>query len=173
MAGLRSACSERGTASRQFKTSSTSWPRRRSRPGCGRSASKTLELIGKLGPGETVDILVVLLSGAAAIEALAGLAYVRGALVDESADAGFALSLVLFGSFFLIDDAFDDYDIGAKHRAILHARGRVAYGAVRACDREVRPGRRGRGRRGRGHRPRAPRRTRRRGFSRRHAAPSA
>jgi hypothetical protein len=95
-------------------------------PGLRPLASNNLELVAKLvAPLRvTKPALVILVSGASAIEAAASIAFARGAFARgafarERADAGFALSLTLFGTFFLIDDAFDDYELGAKHRAIF------------------------------------------------------
>ena len=84
-------------------------------------ASKNTELIGKLlerlHPSK--DTIAALLAIAAAVEAVASAAFLRGALDGEVSDDGFAVSLALFGGFFLIDDAFDGYDLGADHRAIF------------------------------------------------------
>lgn len=90
-------------------------------PGLRRLASKNLELIGKLA--EPLHLpkssLVLLLAGAATVEAAASASFACGAIDGDRNELGFGLSLALFGSFFLIDDAFDDYDLGAKHRAIF------------------------------------------------------
>ncbi len=97
-------------------------------------ASKNFELIAKMAerlhPPKAA--IAVLLTKAAAVEAAASVSFVRAAIADEDAELGFVLSLALFGSFFLIDDALDDYDLGAKHRAIftLVAAG---YAAARAA----------------------------------------
>ncbi len=103
-------------------------------PGLKPLASKNLELIGKLleplHPGEAT--IVMLLAGASAVEVTASVAYLRGLVADECADAGFALSLLLFGAFFLIADAFDDYDLGARHRAVCTLIA-AAYAASRAA----------------------------------------
>jgi hypothetical protein len=97
-------------------------------------ASKNFELIAKATQPLHVprNAIAVLLTKAACIEAAASVSFARGALAGEDGDLGFALSLALFGSFFLIDDALDDYDLGAKHRAIftLVAAG---YAAARAA----------------------------------------
>ncbi len=97
-------------------------------------ASKNFELIAKvaepLRPPRTA--IAVLLTGAAKIEAAASVSFVRGAIAGEGAELGFALSLALFGSFFLIDDALDDYDLGTKHRAIFTLLA-AGYAAVRAA----------------------------------------
>ncbi len=84
-------------------------------------ASKNFELIAKAAKGlhPPTAAIAVLLTGAAGIEAGACGSFVRGAIADEDGELGFALSLALFGSFFLIDDALDDYDLGSKHRAIF------------------------------------------------------
>jgi hypothetical protein len=63
--------------------------------------------------------LAALLTGAATIETVASVSFARGAIEGEESNVGFALSLALFGSFFLIGDALDDYDLGAKHRAVF------------------------------------------------------
>jgi hypothetical protein len=98
-------------------------------------ASKNFALIEKLAeplhlPQRTITVL---LAGASAIEAAAAAAYARGALGGERSELGFGLSLALFGAFFLIDDVFDDYDLGTKHRAIftLVATGYATSGAAR------------------------------------------
>ena len=61
-------------------------------PGLKPLASKNLELIGKLleplHPGEAT--IVMLLAGASAVEVTASVAYLRGLVADECADAGFA-----------------------------------------------------------------------------------
>ena len=84
-------------------------------------ASKNTELIGKvisrLHP--STDAIAGLLGVVAAIEGVAAVAFLRGALDGETSEDGFALSLALFGGFFLVDDAFDSYDLGADHRAIF------------------------------------------------------
>jgi len=84
-------------------------------------ASKNFELIAKVA--EPLHLpktaIAILLTGAATVETAASLSFARGAIVGEANELGFALSLALFGSFFLIDDALDDYDLGAKHRAIF------------------------------------------------------
>jgi len=84
-------------------------------------ASKNFDMIANvaepLHPSRTA--IAVLLTGAATIEAAASVSFVRAAFTGEGAEVGFALSLALFGSFFLIDDGLDDYDLGAKHRAIF------------------------------------------------------
>jgi hypothetical protein len=84
-------------------------------------ASKNLQLVEKVVgplhlPGATG---CALLAGASALEFAASLGFIRGALSGRRNDPAFAASLLLFGSFFLIDDALDDYDLGAKHRAIF------------------------------------------------------
>jgi hypothetical protein len=97
-------------------------------------ASKNFDLIAKVA--EPVHLpkpaIAVLLTGAATMETAAAVSFVRGATAGENYELGFTLSLALFGSFFLIDDALDDYDLGAKHRAIftLVAAG---YAAARAA----------------------------------------
>jgi hypothetical protein len=70
----------------------------------------------------------------AAVEAIASVAFLRGAVDGEESNDGFAVSLALFGAFFLIDDAFDGYQIGGDHRAIftLVAAGYVASKATGA-----------------------------------------
>jgi hypothetical protein len=90
-------------------------------PGLRPLASKNLELVGKLVEplNPPKGALVALLAGASAVEAVAFASFARGALDGDRSELGFSLSLALFGSFFLIDDAFDNYDLGAKHRAIF------------------------------------------------------
>ena len=55
-----------------------------------------------------------LLAGATALEALTALAFLRD---DE--ETAFALALVLFTGFVLVDDAFVDYRLDETHRGIL------------------------------------------------------
>jgi hypothetical protein len=99
-------------------------------------ASKNFELVAKLAQSlhPPRSTLVALLTCASAIEAVASVSFARGALEGEQSELGFALSLALFGSFFLIDDAFDNYELGAKHRAIftLIAAGYAASKAAEA-----------------------------------------
>jgi hypothetical protein len=99
-------------------------------------ASKNLELVGKLAEPlhPSKSAIVALLAGASAIEAAASASFARGAIEGDRSELGFSLSLALFGSFFLIDDAFDDYSLGAKHRAIftLVAAGYAAAAASEA-----------------------------------------
>jgi hypothetical protein len=84
-------------------------------------ASKNFQLIRKLleRVRPSKENVAVLLSVVAAIEAVASVAFVRGAIDREESNDAFAVSLVLFGAFFLIDDAFDGYEIGSDHRAIF------------------------------------------------------
>jgi len=84
-------------------------------------ASKNFELIGKLLEPlhPSTGVVSALLAVVAAIEAAASVSFFRGAVAGETSDDGFAVSLVLFGAFFLIDDAFDGYQIGSDHRAIF------------------------------------------------------
>ncbi len=84
-------------------------------------ASKNVALARKLTERLHPSLATVgtLIGGAAAIEMFAAISYVRGALLGESPELGFAASLALFAGFFVIDDAFDDYDLGAKHRNIF------------------------------------------------------
>jgi hypothetical protein len=84
-------------------------------------ASKNTELIGKLlerlHPSK--EQIAGLLAVAVAGEAVASVAFLRGAVDGEVSDDGFVLSLALFGGFFLVDDAVDGYALGADHRAIF------------------------------------------------------
>jgi hypothetical protein len=84
-------------------------------------ASKNVEAIGKtlerLHPSE--ENVSALLAVAAAAEGVASASFLRGAFDGEISLDGFALSLALFGGFFLVDDAFDVYTLGADHRAIF------------------------------------------------------
>ena len=84
-------------------------------------ASKNFDVIAKMA--EPLHLrkgsIAALLTGAATIETAASVSFARGAIAGEESNVGFALSLALFGSFFLIDDALDDYELGAKHRAIF------------------------------------------------------
>ncbi len=104
-------------------------------PGLRPLASKNLALVGKLAAPlhPPKEALVALVAAASALEAAACASFSRGALEGGDGDLGFTCSLALFGAFFLIDDAFDDYDLGAKHRAIftLVAAG---YAAVKAAE---------------------------------------
>jgi hypothetical protein len=98
-------------------------------------ASKNFELVAKVAKPlqPTVPAIATLLAGASLVEAAAAVSFVRGALAGVCDDAGFGLSLALFGSFFLIDDAFDDYDLGARHRAVFTLVA-VAYVAAKAAE---------------------------------------
>jgi hypothetical protein len=82
-------------------------------------ASKNVALIGKLAEPlhPTRRTIATLVIGAAIVEAVAGAAFLRAAFGNGRSQLGFSLSLALFGTFFLIDDALDDYELGAKHRA--------------------------------------------------------
>jgi hypothetical protein len=82
-------------------------------------ASKNFQLMADLTSRAHLprEVLLGLLCGVAAVEASAASAFARAAAGrPAAAEAGFALSLALFGAFFLIDDAFDAYELGAKHR---------------------------------------------------------
>jgi hypothetical protein len=98
-------------------------------------ASKNFELVAKLARPlhPNVRTIATLLAGASLVEAAAAVSFARGALAGACDDAGFGLSLALFGSFFLIDDAFDDYDLGAKHRAIFTLVA-ISYVAAKAAE---------------------------------------
>jgi hypothetical protein len=99
-------------------------------------ASKNFALIGKLlGPVRpSKESVATLLVAVASIEAVASAAFLRGAVDGKDSDDGFAVSLALFGAFFLIDDAFDGYQMGSDHRAIftLVAAGYAASRTARA-----------------------------------------
>jgi len=90
-------------------------------PGLRPFASKNAEAIGKLlerlHPSKAR--VATLLAGVSAMEAAAAVGFLRGAIDGESSELGFVLSLTLFGAFFIVDDAFDGYDMGADHRAIF------------------------------------------------------
>ncbi|HTW84269.1 MAG TPA: hypothetical protein VMD91_09400 [Candidatus Sulfotelmatobacter sp.] len=85
------------------------------RPVASKNYPMIADLLAPLHPPR--ELVLGLLTGCAAVETLAAVALARGASGDrERAENGFALSLGLFGAFFLIDDAFDAYEMGAKHR---------------------------------------------------------
>ena len=90
-------------------------------PGLRSVASKNFQLIEKLlerlHPSK--EVVAALLAVVAAIAAVASVAFLRGAVDGEESNDAFAVSLVLFGAFFLIDDAFDGYQMGSDHRAIF------------------------------------------------------
>jgi hypothetical protein len=90
-------------------------------PGLRPVASKNFQLIGKLlerlHPSKAN--VAALLTIVAAIEAVASVAFLRGAVDGEESNDAFVGSLILFGAFFLIDDAFDGYQMGSDHRAIF------------------------------------------------------
>jgi hypothetical protein len=90
-------------------------------PGLRPIASKNFQMIGKLleRVHPSKENVATLLTTVAAVEAIASVAFLRGAVDGEESNAGFAVSLALFGAFFLIDDAFDGYQIGSDHRAIF------------------------------------------------------
>ena len=87
------------------------------RPFASKNAAAIAKLLERLHP--STPQIAALLGGVCAIEALAAASFARGALGGKSDDLAFALSLGLFGAFFLVDDAFDNYDMGADHRAIF------------------------------------------------------
>jgi hypothetical protein len=105
----------------------------RAAPALAPFASKNLQLVQKvIGPLHLPEGAgCLLLAGASALEFAASLGFMRGALAGRRDDPAFAASLLLFGSFFLIDDALDDYDLGAKHRAIFT----LILAAYSACGR--------------------------------------
>jgi hypothetical protein len=84
-------------------------------------ASKNFQPIGKLLEPLHLskENVAALLTVVAAIEAVASVAFLRGAIDGEESNDAFAVSLILFGGFFLIDDAFDGYQMGSDHRAIF------------------------------------------------------
>jgi hypothetical protein len=88
-------------------------------PGLRPLASKNLELIERYV--ERVRLpkraSVPLLACASALEAAAAAGFCRGVLRGRRSEFGFTTALALFGGFFLIDDAFDDYEMGARHRS--------------------------------------------------------
>jgi hypothetical protein len=90
-------------------------------PGLRPIASKNFQMIGKLleRVHPSKENVATLLTAVAAVEAIASVAFLRGAVDGEESNDGFAVSLALFGAFFLIDDAFDGYQIGGDHRAIF------------------------------------------------------
>jgi len=98
-------------------------------------ASKNVALVGKVA--EPLHLaprsIAALVMCASVIEAAAAAAFLRSALAGKRSEFGFGLSLVLFSGFFVIDDAFDDYELGAKHRAIfaLFAAAYAACGSAR------------------------------------------
>jgi hypothetical protein len=102
-------------------------------PGLRPYASKNFKLIAEAAKSvhPSRQTIALLLTGAAAAEALAGTALTAAALRGKSGEFGFAVSMMLFGAFFLIDDALDDYDLGADHRAIFTMLA-ASYAAVRA-----------------------------------------
>jgi hypothetical protein len=105
-------------------------------PGLRPFASKNVEAIGKLleRVHPSKETIAALLAVAAATEAVASVSFFRGAVDGETSNDGFAVSLALFGGFFLIDDAFDGYQMGADHRAIFTLVA-TAYAASKMGDR--------------------------------------
>jgi hypothetical protein len=87
------------------------------RPLASKNTALMRKLLERIHPSQST--LAGLLAVVSVTEAVASVAFLRGAIDDEPSDFGFALSLALFGSFFLLDDAFDGYDLGADHRAIF------------------------------------------------------
>ncbi len=96
-------------------------------------AAKNFELIGHVAKPlkPSKQTVATLLSGVAAVEGAASLAFLRAALGGGRSETAFVL--LLFGSFFLIDDAFDDYDLGEDHRAIFTMLV-ASYAAIRAAE---------------------------------------
>ncbi|MGD1067303.1 MAG: hypothetical protein ABR975_10850 [Vulcanimicrobiaceae bacterium] len=85
------------------------------RPVASKNYGMIADLLAPLHPPR--ELVLSLLAGCATIEALAAGAFARALAGEpEAAETGFALSLTLFGAFFLIDDALDAYEMGAKHR---------------------------------------------------------
>jgi hypothetical protein len=85
------------------------------RPLAGKNFALLRKVLARFAPTDaTIGTLlfnVVLMEGAAAI-------MFAVAAADGDADTpGFVLSFGLFGAFFLIDDALDNYEMGARHRA--------------------------------------------------------
>jgi hypothetical protein len=85
-------------------------------PGARRFGSKNFVAMEKLlAPLRLPRPLVgALLAGAAVTETAIAVAFARG---DE--DLGFALAVLLFGSFALADEAMTDYELDETHREIL------------------------------------------------------
>jgi hypothetical protein len=102
------------------------------RPMASKNLAYIVEVLEPLHAPKGVPAM--LLGGASLIEAAAAVSFLGAVVEDKDADAGFALSLALFGAFFLIDDALDDYDLGAKHRGIFTFVA-AAYAATKAASR--------------------------------------
>ena len=102
------------------------------RPMASKNLAYVVEVLEPLHAPKAVPAM--LLGGASLIEAAAAVSFLGAVVDDKDADAGFALSLALFGAFFLIDDALDDYDSGAKHRSIFTFVA-AAYAATKAASR--------------------------------------
>jgi hypothetical protein len=85
-------------------------------PAAARFGSKNFGAMEKLlAPARLPrEALGVLLAGVAAVETAIAVAFARDR--DELA---FALAIVLFGSFTLIDEAMTDYELDETHRDIL------------------------------------------------------
>jgi len=99
-------------------------------------ASKNVALVGKVAEPLHLSprAIAALVTCASVIEAAAAAALVRATLTGKRSELGFGLSLALFSGFFVIDDMLDDYDLGAKHRAIftLFAVAYAACGSARS-----------------------------------------
>jgi hypothetical protein len=100
------------------------------RPFASKNAAAIAKLLERLEPS-TLQV-ATLLAGICAIEAAAAVAFARGAFNGKHDDLAFSLSLGLFGAFFLVDDAFDNYELGADHRAIFTLVA-ASYSACRAA----------------------------------------
>ncbi|MDB5069916.1 MAG: hypothetical protein JWM87_1027 [Candidatus Eremiobacteraeota bacterium] len=85
-------------------------------PGARRFGSKNFGAIEKLlAPARLPrEALGVLLAGVAAVETAIAVAFAR-----DRAEPAFALAIVLFGSFALIDETMTDYELDETHRDIL------------------------------------------------------
>ena len=85
-------------------------------PGARRLGSKNFAAMEKLLAPLRLprEVLGLMLAGVAGIEAAIALAFARGK--DEP---GFALAVLLFGTFALADEAMADYELDETHREIL------------------------------------------------------
>jgi hypothetical protein len=90
-------------------------------PGLRPLASKNLELIERYADRVRLPkrVSATLLACASVLEVAAAAGFCRGAVRGRRSEFGFTAALALFGAFFLIDDAFDDYDEGARHRSVF------------------------------------------------------
>jgi hypothetical protein len=102
------------------------------RPLAGKNFALLRKVLARFAPSDAA--IGSLLCNVILIEASAATMFAVAALDGEADTPGFVLSFALFGAFFLIDDALDDYDMGARHRATFTMLA-AGYVAAKAAER--------------------------------------